>query len=422
MPAPPTPAGPRRQVLLAATFPHSVWVVWDDPRSGSQIDFASFSHAVRTAERGRFDFFLIAETLRLREHAGRVDDLEVAGRPHSPTVMSALGAVTRHIGLVPTMSSTYNEPYELARQIATLDHLTGGRAGWNMVTTADPEAGVNFRRGAFLAHADRYARAEEFVRLATALWEGGTAPYRHRGAHFDLGGSFTLPPGPQGRPVLLQAGDSADGRAFAARHADVVFSLHDEPAAGRRFRTAIREQARALGRDPDSLKVMPGAGFILGDTAEEAAERSRDVALRQITPAVALTRIGQLWRADLSGRDPEDPPPPPAGPPGTPAAALYARAVAEGLSLRELAIRTMLRHTFVGTPDRVAARIDENVQSGAADGYVLAGHLNPVGFDEFTDRVVPLLQERGVLRDGYTEGATLREHLGLPSRPPAAAR
>ncbi|MFI6154519.1 LLM class flavin-dependent oxidoreductase [Kitasatospora sp. NPDC051170] len=408
---------PRRQVLLAATFPHSVWVVWDDPRSGSQIDFASFRHAVRTAERGRFDFFLIAETLRLREHAGKLDDLEVAGRPHSPTLMSALAAVTRHIGLVPTMSSTYNEPYELARQLASLDHLSGGRAGWNIVTTADPEAGVNFRRGAFLAPADRYARAEEFVRAADTLWRGGLAPYRHRGAHFDLEGRFTLPPGPQGRPVLVQAGDSAEGREFAARHADVVFGLHDQPEAGRRFRDDLRARARALGRDPDALKVMPGAGFILGDTAQEAAERSREVALRQITPAIALTRIGQLWGADLSGRDPDDPPPAPAAPPGSPAAALHARALAEGLSLRELAIRTLLRHTFVGTPAEVAARIDANVQSGAADGYILAGHLNPVGFDEFTDRVVPHLQERGVLRTGYRDGATLRANLGLPDGP-----
>ncbi|MCX5208619.1 LLM class flavin-dependent oxidoreductase [Kitasatospora sp. NBC_00240] len=421
MPVP--PPGARRQVLLAATFPHSVWVIWDDPRSGSQIDFASFRHAVRTAERGRFDFFLIAETLRLREHAGRLDDLEVAGRPHSPTVMSALAAVTRHIGLVPTMSSTYNEPYELARQIATLDHLSAGRAGWNIVTTADPEAGANFRRGAHLAHADRYARAEEFVRAATALWAGGTStPQRHRGTHIDLEGTFTLPPGPQGRPVLVQAGDSADGQAFAVRHADIVFSLHDRPADGRRFRTAIRARARALGRDPDSLKVMPGAGFVLGDTARDAAERSREVALRQVTPAVALTRIGQQWGADLSGRDPDDPPPPPAGPPGSPAAAMYARAAAEGLSIRELAIRSLLRHTFVGTPTEVAARIDENVQTGAADGYVLAGHLNPVGFDEFTDRVVPHLQERGVLRTAYPEGATLRENLGLSARQPGAVR
>ncbi|AXI80210.1 hypothetical protein C7M71_025255 [Peterkaempfera bronchialis] len=172
----------------------------------------------------------------------------------------------------------------------------------------------------------------------------------------------------------------------------------------------------------DSHAPPPGAGFILGDTAGEAAERSREVALRQVTAAVALTRIGQLWGADLSGRDPDDPPPPPAGPPGSPAAGLYARAAAEGLSIRELAIRSLLRHTFVGTPAEVAARIDGNAQTGAADGYILAGHLNPVGFDEFTDRVVPHLQERGVLRTAYTEGATLRENLGLTARQPSAVR
>jgi len=231
-----------RQIHLAAHFPGvNSTTVWTDAASGSQIDFAAFEYFARTAERGFFDYVFLAEGLRLREHKGRVHELDVLGRPNTLAVLAALSAVTDHVGLVGTLSTTFNEPYELARQLATLDHLSGGRAGWNAVTSSDAFHGANFRRGGFLAHADRYERAKEFAALSKKLWdswdEDEALPrrIRHAGAQFDVDALFDVPRSPQGRPVIVQAGDSADGRDFGAEHAEVIFSLHQDFAAARVF-------------------------------------------------------------------------------------------------------------------------------------------------------------------------------------------
>jgi FMN-dependent oxidoreductase (nitrilotriacetate monooxygenase family) len=213
--------------------------VWADPESGSQIEFDSFVHLAQTAERGLFDFFFLAEGLRLREHRGRIHDLDVVGRPDTFTVLAALAGVTDRLGLAGTINTTFNEPFEVARQFATIDHLSDGRAGWNMVTSSDAFTGENFRRGGFLDHSDRYKRAEEFIIVARKFWDSwapdavladrDTGMYvdprrirrvEHNGPQFDVRGVATLPPAPLGHPVLLQAGDSADGRAFGAKHAD----------------------------------------------------------------------------------------------------------------------------------------------------------------------------------------------------------
>ena len=224
----------RKQIHLAAHFPGvNNTTVWSDPESGSQIEFDSFVHLAQTAERGLFDFFFLAEGLRLREHRGRIHDLDVVGRPDTFTVLAALAAVTDRLGLTGTINTTFNEPFEVARQFATLDHLSDGRAGWNIVTSSDAFTGENFRRGGFLDHSDRYKRAEEFVTVAREFWDSWAPdavladrdngvyvdPTRvrvveHRGPQFDVRGVSTLPRAPQGHPILLQAGDSADGRAF----------------------------------------------------------------------------------------------------------------------------------------------------------------------------------------------------------------
>src|SRR4051812_12370883 len=167
-----TDGKPRKQVILAAYFPGvNNTTVWSDPRSQSQIDFSSFVHLARTAERGKLDFFFLAEGLRLREQRGRIHDLDTVGRPDTLTVLTALAAVTTHLGLAGTLNATFREPYELARQLATLDHLSGGRAGWNVVTSSDAFTGENFRRGGYLDHADRYARAGEFIEVCRTLWD-----------------------------------------------------------------------------------------------------------------------------------------------------------------------------------------------------------------------------------------------------------
>ncbi|MDQ1217662.1 NtaA/DmoA family FMN-dependent monooxygenase [Microbacterium arborescens] len=429
-----------RQIHLAAHFPGvNSTTVWTDPASGSQIDFAAFEYFARTAERGFFDYVFLAEGLRLREHKGRVHELDVLGRPNTLAILAALTAVTDHVGLVGTLSTTFNEPYELARQLATLDHLSGGRAGWNAVTSSDVFHGANFRRGGFLDHADRYERAKEFAALSKKLWdswdEGEALPrrIRHAGPQFDVDALFDVPRSPQGRPVVVQAGDSADGRDFGAEHAEVIFSLHQDFDAARVFYDDVKGRLAAWGRDEDSLKILPAATFVIGDTDAEARERSREIALQQVRPEQALTYLEQVWGRDLSGYDPDGPLPDIEPDTGSETARGWAnrhRAVqariaslrelseAEGLSVRELVIRLSAKHTFVGTPEHIAGEIDRYVQERATDGFTIVGHLTPHGLDEFATRVVPLLQERGAYRDSYDEGATLRDLLGLPAAVP----
>lgn len=423
----------RKRMHLAAHFPGvNSTTVWTDPRSKSQIDFASFEHLARTAERGLFDFFFLAEGLRLREHKGRIHDLDVVGRPESITVLNALAAVTERLGLAATVNATFNEPYELARRLATLDHLSGGRAAWNVVTSSDAFTGENFRRGGFLDRADRYARATEFVATARELWdswtpEGVARPFAHQGQHFDIAGEFGLPRSPQGQPVVIQAGDSDEGREFAAATADVVFTRHGTLDAGREFYADVKGRLATYGRSPEDLKIMPGVTVVLGDTAADAVERAAEIRRRQVSPQNALLALEQIWGVDLSSYDPDgplpdiDPEPEPAlaqgrvrvADPLAVAEKWRALSRAKGLSIRQTVIEASGRQSFVGTPETVAAELDEFVTAGAADGFILVPHLTPGGLDEFVDRVVPLLQERGAFRTEYT-GTTLRSHLGLP--------
>ncbi|MCU1446219.1 NtaA/DmoA family FMN-dependent monooxygenase [Cryobacterium sp.] len=442
---------PLKQVHLAAHFPGvNNTTVWrDNSTAASQIAFSSFKHFAQNAEKGKFDFLFLAEGLRLREHKGLIHDLDVVGRPNTLAVLAGIAAVTSHIGLVGTLSSTFNEPYELARQLSSLDHLSGGRAGWNIVTTFDAFHGENFRRGKFLDGADRYARAEEFVAVARQLWdawspdaiaadkaggdflaEDAIGLVDHHGPQFDVTGFPTLPQSPQGRPVIVQAGDSADGRGFASRTAEVIFSRHAKFEDGQKFYTDVKGRLAAVGRHRDSLKILPAATFILGDTEQEARERSRETALLQVSPQTAIAFLEQVWGTDLGGYDPDGPLPdidPVSTDQGVtrgrvrhdsdPAAIARgwrALAEAEGLSIRDLVIRFAATHTFVGTPVHVAETINRHVQEDASDGFVIVGSSNPTGLDEFVDRVIPELQERGVYRTEYEEGATLRRTLGLP--------
>jgi FMN-dependent oxidoreductase (nitrilotriacetate monooxygenase family) len=436
----------RKPIHLAAHFPGvNNTTVWTDSGAGSQIEFDSFTHLARTAERGLFDFFFLAEGLRLREHRGRIYDLDVVGRPDTFTVLAALAGVTERIGLTGTINTTFNEPFEVARQFATLDHLSGGRGGWNIVTSSDAFTGANFRRGGFLDHADRYLRAEEFLAVTRQFWDGwqadavladiesgtyvnpsGIRAIEHRGSQFDVKGFATLPTGPQGHPVLLQAGDSDVGRAFGARHADALFTLHSSLQDGQRYYADVMGRAASYGRDPNQLKVFPAATFVLGDTDADAAEKARHIRYQQVSGATAIAMLEQVWGRDLSSYDP-DGPLPDTDPvvdsditrgrvrhtdPVAVARKWRDRAEAEKLSIRELVIAVTSRQQFVGTAAHIADEIDTYIQADACDGFILVPHLTPHGLDEFVDRVVPLLQERGAFRTEYT-GETLRDHLGL---------
>ncbi|WSF79965.1 NtaA/DmoA family FMN-dependent monooxygenase [Streptomyces globisporus] len=422
-----------RPMHLAAHFPGvNNTTVWADPRSRSQIDFSSFEQLARTAERGKFDFFFLAEGLRLREHNGRIHDLDVVGRPESLTLLNALAAVTERLGLAATVNATFNEPYELARRIATLDHLSGGRAAWNVVTSSDAFTGENFRRGGYLDRADRYTRAAEFVATARELWDswtpdGESRPFAHEGPQFTISGEFTVPRSPQGHPVVIQAGESSEGREFAASAADIIFTRHGTLEAGRDFYADVKGRLAAYGREADSLKIMPGVTVVVGDNDAEAQEKAAEIRRQQVSPQNAILAAEQIWGTDLSAYDPDGPLPAidPVtdsgitrgrvlhGDPSAVAARWRALAEAKGLSLRGTVIETTTRQSFIGSPSTVAAELTAFVDQRAADGFILVPHLTPGGLDDVVDRVVPLLQESGAFRSEYT-GSTLRSHLGLP--------
>ncbi|MBF9069966.1 NtaA/DmoA family FMN-dependent monooxygenase [Streptacidiphilus fuscans] len=441
---------PLKQVHLAAHFPGvNNTTVWSDPAAGSQIAFESFVHFARTAERARFDFLFLAEGLRLREQHGKIYDLDVVGRPDTFTVLAALAAVTERLGLTGTINSTFNEPYEVARQFATLDHLSEGRAAWNVVTSWDAFTGENFRRGGFLAQSDRYARARSFLHTAQELFDSWdpdavaadpatgrflndarAGAFEHRDPHFDIHGRFNVPRSPQGRPVVFQAGDSEEGREFAAADADAIFSRHGTLEEGRAFYADVKGRLARYGRSRDELLILPAATFVLGATDAEARERAREVRRQQVSGQTALRFLEQVWNRDLSGYDPDGPLPeidPKVGEhtvaqgrasvrmfrdPVATATEWRERAAARQWSIREFVIETTGRQNFVGSPASVAEQINELVQADASDGFILVPHLVPGGLDEFADTVVPLLQERGVHRTEY-EGTTLRDHLGL---------
>ncbi|MGP2441715.1 NtaA/DmoA family FMN-dependent monooxygenase [Streptomyces sp. JW3] len=441
---------PVKQIHLAAHFPGvNNTTVWSDPRAGSHIEFSSFAHFARTAERAKFDFLFLAEGLRLREQGGEIYDLDVVGRPDTFTVLAALAAVTDRLGLTGTINSTFNEPYEVARQFASLDHLSGGRSAWNVVTSWDAFTGENFRRGGFLPQEERYSRAKEFLATAGELfdsWQGDeivadraagvflrdakAGAFVHEGRHFDIHGRFNVPRGPQGRPVIFQAGDSDEGREFAASSADAIFSRYAALDTGRAFYTDVKSRLARYGRRPDELLILPSATFVLGDTDAEAADLAREVRRQQVSGATAIKHLEWVWNRDLSGYDPDGPLPDVDPLPGEHTVArgraqvrMYrdplgtARrwrelAAANNWSIRDLVIETGSRQTFVGTPATVARTINDHVQTDAADGFILVPHLTPGGLDEFVDQVVPLLQEQGVFRTDY-QGPTLRDHLGL---------
>ena len=404
--------------------------IWSDPASGSQIDFETFRQVVQTAERGLFDAFFLGEGLRLREQNGLLHDLDVVGRPDAITQLAALAAVTTHIGLAATQNVTYNDPADLARRLASLDLLSGGRAAWNIVTTDNAWTGENFRRGGWLDHDLRYVRAGEFVRAAQAIWDGTPGePVTFAGQTLEIEVTPTVPRSPQGHPVLFQAGDSPAGRDFAAAYAEVIFSAHgtdyDDALA---FAQDIRRRTVAAGRPEDDVKIFPGTQFVLAETDEAAWEKARWVKEQQVTPATALSLLGHVWGEDLSGYDPDGPVPSHdpviatvgetrgtrrrGKDPREIAREWRARSEAEGLSIRQLVIAQERQRGFVGSGATVAEELIRWVRTGATDGFNITPWIIPGGLDDVVDLLVPELQERGAYRTEYT-GSTLREHLGL---------
>lgn len=400
----------------------------------SSIGPAFYQRLGRLAEDACLHALFLADTLAVGEENFERPNL---GAMDPVVALASIAAVTEHLGLVATASTTYNDPYNLARRFASLDHLSGGRAGWNVVTTFVPAVAANFGDAPLPPPDERYGRAEEFVDVVKALW-GSWSPQAligdkdngvyvdaahvhapaHKGPHFNVQGPLTLPPSPQGSPVLFQAGSSENGRELAARTADAVFTAQNTIEAALEFRRDMRRRAAAFGRSPDSLKVLPGLVPILGGTEEEARRRKdhldelgghaelKKLALRVGVPVDALVLDAPL-PYDLIAANTQF-----KGAEGFRDAAV-SLGRRENLTVREILYRNGGGHKqVVGTPEQVADTIVHWYQEGAADGFNLMIDVLPDGLEDFTAEVIPLLQRRGVFRRSH-DGKTLRANLGL---------
>jgi FMN-dependent oxidoreductase (nitrilotriacetate monooxygenase family) len=418
-------------LLHSGVYP-SAWRL-PESRPDAFLDIDHFVRVARIAERGKLDAIFLADTPAIND---RIDD-----RPFNalePTVvLSAVAAVTSHVGLVATASTTYNEPYNLARRFASLDLVSRGRAGWNVVTTADAAAGRNFGFPGASEHGARYARAREFTDLVHALWDsweddalvGDKASGRfvdtskvhtvdHRGSHYTVAGPLTVPRSPQGRPVTFQAGGSEDGRELAAATADAVFSLAQTVEDGAAYARDLRARAARYGRGPEALVILPGLATVVGSTEAEARRRQDN--LWDLVPLdYSLARLAGTLRIDPARLDLDKPLPDPLPLPPDANHTMFLGTLA--LARRDrLTVRQLLRalgggvghRIIVGTPEVIADDIEAWFRAGAADGFNLMPDVLPEGLETFVDAVVPILQRRGLFRHDYA-GATLRDHLGL---------
>ncbi|OWA03665.1 LLM class flavin-dependent oxidoreductase [Streptomyces sp. CS113] len=412
---------------------------WRLPESDpyAHVSLAHYVDLARTAERGTFDSLFLADGPQLWNNLAQ----RPAGALEPLTLLTALATATEHIGLIATASTSYNSPYNLARRFASLDIVSGGRAGWNIVTTAGAEAARNFGLDAEPAHAERYARAAEFLDVALKLWDsweddavladkaagvwGDDArihPPRHKGTYFGVEGALNVPRTPQGYPLLVQAGSSTDGKVFAARYAEAVFTAQQTLGDAQAFYADIKSRTRLAGRDPGHLKVLPGIVPVIGSTEAEA-RAAEQVLDDHIVPAHGVRRLEDLLRLepgtlDLDGPLPDDLPPESAVEGAKSRYTLIVElARRERLTVRQLIGRLgggRGHQTFTGTPEQVADRIEAWFTRGAADGFNIMPPVLPSGLETFVDHVVPILRERGLLRTAYGPRQTLRERYGLP--------
>lgn len=410
---------------------------WRLPESDpfANTDVRHYQRLAQIAERGKLDSIFFADSPVLWGQIGR----RPSGALEPTVLLTAIAAVTERIGLIATASTTYNDPYNLARRFASVDHVSGGRAGWNVVTTAGPEAAKNFGFADQPVHRERYERAAEFLDVAQKLWDswdddaalGAKAegvwgdndkvgPIDHVGRHFAVRGPLNLPRSPQGHPLIVQAGSSEDGKVLAARYAEAVFTAQQTLGDAQDFYADLKRRTVAVGRDPDTIKILPGIVPVIGSTEAEALALEKELD-DLIVPEYAREQLAKTLRvrpedlpldrqlpADLPGEDEIEG-----------AKSRYTLIVTlarrEKLTVRELIGRLgggRGHRTFSGTPEQVADAIQSWFDAGAADGFNIMPPVLPSGLEVFVDQVVPILVKRGLFRSEY-EGTTLREHYGL---------
>ncbi len=434
-------ADPRRQMKLF-NFAYQTGAhvaAWRHPLASDQglHSLAYYQEVARLSERGKFDAIFFADSLGFRQARGRDAFSRLDGTGLDPlTVLSALAATTTHLGLVAT-GSTLNPPYTLARQFASLDHLSGGRAGWNIVTSTSDHEARNLGLDRLPDHDERYARATEFVEIVKALWDGvedgamvmdkvagryldpaKIHALGHHGKFFQVAGPLNMARPPQGHPVLIQAGASDAGRDFAIRFAECVFISVRTIETAQTFYREMKSAVAAIGRDPNGVKILQSIKVFVGSTEAEAARMVEELT-DLIHPDTALSVLETvLGGFDLSAYDPDGPLPP------LPVSERSRSAQEEvvdwarrdNLTIRQLVRKFAAQRTgglMVGTPERLADILEEWFTTRAADGFVVGAAYFPGQFAAFAEQVVPILQKRGIFRQDY-EGATLRENLGLP--------
>ncbi|NCL73618.1 NtaA/DmoA family FMN-dependent monooxygenase [Rhodococcus sp. YH1] len=417
---------------------------WRRPTSRAEetYDLSLLGDIARAAERAKIHTLFIADGLTLDRDQARTKPF---AHLEPITLLSALAALTEKIGFVASVSTTFSEPYNVARQLASLDHISRGRAAWNIVTSAWGD--VNYGGRPLPSHAERYRIADEYVRAILALWDSWEDdaivldraagiyadpekihPIDFVGEHFTIAGPLNVARSPQGRPVIAQAGSSDDGKAFAARHAEIVFTAQQTLAASQAFYRDLKSRVAAAGRNPDDVKILPGVSPILGRTEKEALELHREL-VHLIDIESGLVRLSrQLGHVDLSDLDVDGTIPAERLPDIAAVQGRQSRygvfkqlALEEGFTIRqliEMEVSSSGHWVPVGSVEQIADQLEERFNGGGADGFILLPSFYPEGFDYLTGELVPLLQERGLFQRDY-EGDTLRERLGLPAPVPA---
>jgi len=412
---------------------------WRHPAAdpGAASDFSHFLHVARTAEAAKFDMVFLADGIGIRakdDPPGSLCRSAQTAELEPLTLLSALAATTTHIGLVATASTTYNEPFHIARKYASLDRISGGRAGWNVVTSWSDAEAQNFNRDQHLDYGTRYERAAEFVEVVKGLWDSWDADafrhdkesgvffdpaklhvLSHQGKHFKVKGPLSVARSPQGRPVLVQAGASEAGMEIAAESAEVVYAVPHDLETGKAYYADLKARVARHGRAPEGLKIMPGITPFIGRTEAEAREKY-DLLNELVAPELGLSYLyGQM--GDLSAYPLDGPVPEPNDPKVRSIAKnLLTLARRDNLTIRQL--YTTIAAGFgsrilIGTPKQIVDEMEAWVEAEAADGFNICPAVLPLGLEEFAEMVTPELQRRGLFRTDYS-GRTLREHLGVP--------